>query len=73
MAYNHPARKTIGRDFTVLLLGVLGLKTKTATARNNFGEWPLAIFSEVFFYFIRLHAPRSGCGQRQRYPSAGCN
>jgi len=57
----------------VLLLGVLGLKTKTATARNNFGEWPLAIFSEVFFYFIRLHAPRSGCGQRQRYPSAGCN
>jgi hypothetical protein len=45
---------TISRHF---LLGLLGLKTKTATPGYDFGEWPFAIFSEVFFYFIRPHAP----------------
>jgi len=44
-----------------------------ATPGYNFGEWPLAILSEVFFYFIRLHAPVNGCVQRQQYPNAGCN
>jgi hypothetical protein len=73
MTDSHPASRTIGGDFTAFILGLLDLKTKMATPGYNFGEWPLAILSEVFFYFIRLHAPVNVCVQRQQYPNAGCN